>query len=122
MLPQHQRRVRLARGPALWRVRFRLRLDRPQGARLAVGRCGPVRRVRRVPRQPRSLALHRRDTGGKAADRGGVITAASHSAAIAIAEWRILAERGVPPSPPPIRLVSLPNNIGPNSFVFNLPP
>src|SRR5262249_50448262 len=37
-----------------------------------VGRRGAVRRVRRVPGQPRSLALHRSDAGGEAADRGGV--------------------------------------------------
>src|SRR2546429_6069502 len=87
-----------------------------------MGRCSPVRRVRRVPRQPRSLALHGRDAGGEAADRGGVITAASHSAAIAIAEWRILAERGILPSQPLICLGFFSNNIRPQSEVVSVPP
>ena len=66
------RAVRMAAAQALRRVRLRLRAHRPQGARLAVGRRGAVRRVRRVPGQPRSLALYRRDARGEAADRGGV--------------------------------------------------
>ncbi len=43
------RAVRLAAAQALRRVRLRLRADRPQGAGLAMGRRGAVRRVRRVP-------------------------------------------------------------------------
>ena len=46
--------------------------DRPQGARLAVGRRRAVRRVVRVPRQPRSLALYRHHPRRQAAHRGGV--------------------------------------------------
>ena len=47
-----------------------LTVHKAQG--LAMGRRGAVRRELRVPRQPRALALHRRDAGGEAADRGGV--------------------------------------------------
>ena len=51
---------------------FRLRAHRAQGAGLAMGRRRAVRRVRRVPRQPRALALYRRHAGGEAADGRGV--------------------------------------------------
>ena len=69
MLYRRHRGVRLAAAQSLRRVRLRLRVDRAQGARLAVGRRGAVRRIRCVPRQSRSLALYRRDTGREAADR-----------------------------------------------------
>src|SRR5262245_51930145 len=80
-----------------------------------MGRRGAVRRVRRISGQPRSLALHRRHAGGEAAERGGVITAASHSAAIAIAEQRILPEWRILPSPPSILLVFPASKVGPNA-------
>src|SRR5690606_23784004 len=43
---------------AFGRVRLRLRPDRAQGAGLAVGRRGTVRRELRVPRECRALALY----------------------------------------------------------------
>src|SRR6185437_1038482 len=39
-----------------------------------MGRRGAVRRELRLPRQPRALALHRRDAGGQEADGGVVAT------------------------------------------------
>ena len=45
-----------------------------------------------------------------------MIIAASHSAAIAIAERRILPERRILSSPPLILLVFLPSNMGPNAM------
>src|SRR5687767_5407337 len=39
-----------------------------------MGRRGAVRRELRVSRQPRPLALHRRDARGEAADGGGELT------------------------------------------------
>jgi hypothetical protein len=53
-------------------VRLRLRAHRAQGAGLAVGRRRAVRRVRRLCREPRALALYRRDARGQTADGGGV--------------------------------------------------
>src|SRR5690606_5141149 len=48
-----------------------LRAHRAQGAGLAMGRRGAVRRVVCVSRLARALALHRRDARGEAADGGG---------------------------------------------------
>ena len=48
MLHRRNRAVRMAAAQALRRVRLRLRAHRPQGAGLAVGRRGAVRRVRCV--------------------------------------------------------------------------
>src|ERR1019366_2864996 len=88
MLFRRHRTDRLGAPQALRRVRLRLRAHRAQGARLAMGRRGAVRRELRVPGKPRALALHRRDKGGEAAHRGGLIAVAfrraSGSAASAI--------------------------------------
>src|SRR5271157_3482165 len=68
----------MADAQELRRVRLRLCADRPQGAGLAVGRRGAVRRILRIPREPRSLALYRRHPRGQTLDRGGArLTAAS---------------------------------------------
>ena len=67
MLHRQDRGVRLAAAQEIRRVRFRLRADRAQGAGLAVGRRRAVRRVLRVSRQPRALALYRHHAGGEAA-------------------------------------------------------
>ena len=64
--------TRLAAAQALRRVRLRLCADRAQGARLAMGRRGVVRRELRVSGFARALALHRRHARGEAADGGGV--------------------------------------------------
>ena len=71
---RRHREGRLGAPQALRRVRLRLRADRAQGARLAMGRRGAVRRELRLPGQPRALALHRRHAGGEEADGGGVGT------------------------------------------------
>ncbi len=74
MLHRWHRATRLAAAQALRRVRLRLRAHRAQGARLAMGRRGAVRRELRVSGYPRALALYRRHAGGEAADGGGVAT------------------------------------------------
>src|SRR5450830_761881 len=89
MLYRRYRADRLAAAQALRRIRLRLCAHRAQGARLAMGRRGAIRRELRVPRQPRTLALYRRDARGEAAHRGGLIAVvfqrASGSAISAIA-------------------------------------
>ena len=72
MFYRRHRADRLAAPQALRRIRLRLRAHRAQGARLAMGRRGAVRRELRVSGQPRALALHRRHARGEAADGGGV--------------------------------------------------
>src|SRR5262249_12684142 len=72
MLYRRHRPVGLGRAQTLRRIRLRLCVDGPQGARFAMGRRRFIRRIQRISGQPRSLALHRRDAGGEAADRGGL--------------------------------------------------
>ena len=72
MLHRRHREARLAAAQALRRVRLRLRAHRAQGARLAMGRRGAVRREFCVSRFARALALYGRHAGGEAADGGGV--------------------------------------------------
>ena len=71
--PARSRTLRLAAAQELRRVRLRLCAHGAQGARLAMGRRRAVRRIVRLPGQPRALALHRRHARGEAADRGGVM-------------------------------------------------
>src|SRR5262245_9302203 len=72
MLHREDRGTRLAGAQEIRRVRLRLCVDRAQGARLAVGRRGAVRRILRVSRQPRALDLHRHHARREAPDRRGV--------------------------------------------------
>ena len=61
--------------PRIRRIRLRLRADRAQGARLAMGRCRAVRRKLGLSREPRALALYRRHPGGEKPHRGGLNSA-----------------------------------------------
>src|SRR5258708_5113555 len=83
MLHRPDRGFRLAEPEEIRRVRLRLRADRAQGARIAVGRRRAVRRVVRVSRQSRALALYRHHAGGEAIDGGHVATSVSARTATA---------------------------------------